>query len=324
MSIDNNFLTEAFRRQLSELVTPDVIRAIEAGRSPDALWCGLEETGFTDAMLPEAVGGAELALSASFPLIMAAGEYCVPLPFAETMVARGLLSSQNAPIPKGEPIVIAAPSSFIPGARFARHALVDCEGLPNLVMASATGYDLFATGGATGIEQGEVIATLAADQDAVLLAAAAVAAALMAGAMGRVLEMSLRYAAERQQFGRSLGKFQAIQQQFAVLAEQVLSAQVAARTAFSGSSFEVNRVAAAKCRANEAAAVACNVAHAVHGAIGVTAEFDLQLYTRRLKQWQLSFGSESFWGSRLGQARIASRVATTADFVRLNLGAQHE
>lgn len=72
-------------------------------------------------------------------------------------------------------------------------------------------------------------------------------------------------------------------------------------------------------RTNEAATVVCNIAHAIHGAIGVTWEFDLQLYTRRLKQWQMAFGSEVFWGARLGAARISAPVDTTADFLRIHL-----
>ncbi len=319
-----NFLAEAFCRQLAGLVTPEAIRAVEDSASPGELWRTLDDSGFADALLPEAAGGAGLDLAQAFPLVLAAGEYCVPLPFAETMVARSMLAAHGADVPAGAAIVLAGPSAIIPCGRLAGYALVDRDGVPTLVAAGGSGSDLFRTGAATELDEGEVLATLPRDPDAVLLAAAAVSAALMAGAMARVLEMSLRYAGERQQFGRSLGKFQAIQQQLAVLAEQVLSTQVAARSAFTGSAFDPIRVAAAKCRANEAATQVCNIAHAIHGAIGVTAEFDLQLYTRRIKQWQLAFGSESYWGARLGQARIAAAAGTTADFLRRHLATGSE
>lgn len=319
MNDEDNFLAEAFRRQLGAMITPAAIRAVEEGKSATALWAELNESGFVDAMLPENAGGAGLDLAQAFPLICAAGEFAMPLPFAETMVARGLLARHGVGIPGPGAIVMAASSNLLPGARHADHALVGRDGGSALVAITAQGDDLFNTGAATSIEQGELIATVAAEPDTVLVCAAAVSSALMAGAMARVLEMSLRHASERQQFGRSLGKFQAIQQQLAVLAEQVLSTQVAARGAFVGASFDPVRVAAAKCRANEAATVVCNIAHAIHGAIGVTAEFDLQLYTRRIKQWQLAFGSEVYWGARLGLARIASRAETTADFLRLQL-----
>lgn len=317
MSDDSNFLVDAFRRQLTDTITPAVVRSIESGGPWGGLWGDLGESGFLDALVPEAAGGAGLALSDVFPLILAAGEFAVPLPFAETMVARGLAARAGLRGPDGAMLLLAGPSNTYPGGAFAGHALVDRAGGPAIVEVTGSGGDLFATGGAMTLDHGgTALATL---DGPVALAAAAVASALMAGAMARVLDMTLRYAGERQQFGRALGKFQAIQQQLAVLAEQVISAQVAARSAFEGDGFEPVRVAAAKCRTSEAATAVCNIAHAIHGAIGVTAEFDLQLYTRRIKQWQLAFGSETCWAGRLGLARIADGSATTVDFLRLNL-----
>lgn len=323
MTDDTAYLTEAFRRQLGAMITPADIRAIEQGQSADEIWASLSESGFVDAMLPEALGGAGLGFAQAFPLIYAAGEYGMPLPFAETMMARGILGAHGIEAPGSDGIVFAPGSVLIPGARHAKFALVDHGGEPTLVQIEAGGDDLFKTGAATITVEGDTIASLGHQPDRVLLTAAAIAAASMAGAMARVLEMSLRYASERQQFGRPLGKFQAVQQQLAVLAEQVLSAQVSARNAFTGTSFDPVRVAAAKCRANEAAGVVCNIAHAIHGAIGVTAEFDLQLYTRRIKQWQLAFGSEVYWGTRIGMARIGATVDTSADFLRLHLATQN-
>jgi len=322
MTDEDTFLTEAFRRQLAGLVTPEGIRQIEAGDAGAGLWQELEDSGFVNAMLPEEAGGAGIGLAQAFPLIFAAGEFCVPVPFAETMIVRAMLSAQGLAAPDGAPLILAAASPTYPCGRLARHALVERDGVPTLVAVAGSGDDVFGTAAAATLAEGEVIAVLSPSPGAVMLAAAAVASALTAGAMARVLEMSLRYASERQQFGRSLGKFQAIQQQLAVLAEQVLSAQVAARSAFAGTAFDPVRVAAAKCRANEAATHVCNIAHAIHGAIGATWEFDLQLYTRRIKQWQLAFGSESYWGGRLGMARLASGHDLTSDFLRLQLGAK--
>jgi acyl-CoA dehydrogenase len=235
------------------------------------------------------------------------------------MVARFLMAREIAHIPDGCAIVLAAETSLIPCGAFVTHALVEKGDAISLVECSPLGGDVFGTGSAIDLAEGATIATVRAAPGTLMLAAGAVTSALMAGAMARVLEMSLRYAGERQQFGRPLGKFQAIQQQLAVLAEQVISSQVAARTAFSGKGFELAKVAAAKCRTSEAATQVCAISHAVHGAIGATAEFDLQLYTRRLKQWQVAFGSDSYWAERLGNLRIASGCETTADFIRTNL-----
>jgi len=148
--------------------------------------------------------------------------------------------------------------------------------------------------------------------------AAAITAANMAGAMQRVLAMSLTQVNERQQFGRTLSKFQVIQQQLSVFAERSVSAQVAARIGLIGTglSLDGGRVAIAKSVANESARVCAGIAHAVHGAIGISEAHDLQLYTRRLARWQLSFGSEAYWQKIIGQHRLQSEEPTAVDFVR--------
>ena len=117
----------------------------------------------------------------------------------------------------------------------------------------------------------------------------------MAGAMQRVLEATLAYANDRAQFGKSIGKFQAVQQQLSVMAEQVFAARMAAEIGCAGDGIAPHplRAAVAKARASEAAEKVVAIAHAVHGAIGVTAEYDLQLHTRRLQEWRADFGSQA-------------------------------
>jgi alkylation response protein AidB-like acyl-CoA dehydrogenase len=133
-------------------------------------------------------------------------------------------------------------------------------------------------------------------------------AAQMAGAMQRVLEMTLQFANDRQQFGRPLGKFQAIQHQLAVTAEQVLAARMAAQIGCSAVGHHPGQMnaAIAKARASEAAVDVAALAHSIHGAIGFTADYDLQLFTRRLHAWRLQAGSESYWQEVLGQAVLNS------------------
>ena len=142
-----------------------------------------------------------------------------------------------------------------------------------------------------------------------LHAGALMTATLMAGAMQRVLEATLAYANDRAQFGKSIGKFQAVQQQLSVMAEQVFAARMAAEIGCAGDGIAPHplRAAVAKARASEAAEKVVAIAHAVHGAIGVTAEYDLQLYTRRLQEWRADFGSQGYWHAQLGQALVADQ-----------------
>ncbi len=152
--------------------------------------------------------------------------------------------------------------------------------------------------------------------------AAVLRAALIAGAGGKVLAMSVGYANDRVQFGKPIGKQQAIQQQLAVMAEQSVAARLAAQIGLAaGLQPGVEAAATAKLMASMAANEIANIAHAVHGAIGISEEFDLQLYTRRLRQWRLDEGAEGYWSERLGRARLESGAASSVDYARAALGA---
>jgi acyl-CoA dehydrogenase len=132
--------------------------------------------------------------------------------------------------------------------------------------------------------------------------------AKMAGALNAALDLSVQYTRERQQFGKPLASFQAIQQQLAVFAEEAAAADMAAASAFRAADrgeawFEI---ACAKLRANQAARISISVAHQVHGAMGFTAEYRLQHLTKRLWTWGSEHGNERYWADKIG-ARIASR-----------------
>jgi acyl-CoA dehydrogenase len=128
----------------------------------------------------------------------------------------------------------------------------------------------------------------------------------MAGALDRVLSLAVDYATERQQFGRPIARFQAIQHQLAVLAGEAAAAGRAADAAaetLGRPDFPI-QVAAAKARAGEAAGIAAEIAHQVFGAMGFTHEHILHHFTRRLWAWRDEYGRESLWQEQLG-ARIA-------------------
>ncbi len=153
---------------------------------------------------------------------------------------------------------------------------------------------------------------------------AVVTAAQMVGALERVLELSVAFANQREQFGRPIGKFQAVQHQLAVMAEQVAAARMAAQIGCQGEALlpDPLHAAVAKSRASAAAAIVAPMAHAIHGAIGVTAELDLQLYTRRLHRWRGEYGSEHAWNLILGQAVLAADQPLALDFMRASLLAE--
>ncbi len=145
--------------------------------------------------------------------------------------------------------------------------------------------------------------------------AATITAGLMAGAMEGLETMTVDYAVTRKQFGREIGKFQAVQHQIAVLAEEVMAARMAAQAAFVGAPLQVSplRAAVAKVRVGQAGQQVASIAHAVHGAIGVSEEFPMHHLTRRLHQGRMAHGGEAYWARKLG----AWALAGSDDFVGL-------
>lgn len=131
---------------------------------------------------------------------------------------------------------------------------------------------------------------------------------LMAGAMRQALALSIEHVNTRQQFGRPLGKFQAVQQSLAVMACEVRAVEAAAAALaarldtvgldVAAADFEI---AAAKLRANRAVGVVTAIAHQVHGAIGFTREYELSRVTIPLMRWRGAHGNDAYWAQLLGR-----------------------
>ena len=320
---------EALEDILRDQCTPATVRAIEAGGDPAPLWNAIADAGFLELLSPESAGGAGLPLDEFFPVLLLLGRHAVPLPLAQAMVARALLPEGAAPAG----LLAIAPAirregegwycPQLPYGAIATQVLADDGG--ELLLFDCAGAERLPTGVAHSQVAGLRLRTgprrFARDGDALRAWGAALHAALLAGAMARTFEMTLQYGNERTQFGKTIGKFQAIQHQLAVMAEQVAAARLAARAAFSApdaggaSAPGLIQAGMAKARTSEAVVPVAAIAHAVHGAIGVTAEYDLHLFTRRLHEWRLAHGSEAHWHPVVGQALLDSGLPV-ADFVR--------
>jgi alkylation response protein AidB-like acyl-CoA dehydrogenase len=126
---------------------------------------------------------------------------------------------------------------------------------------------------------------------------AAAKCAEMIGGAQRVLEMTLQYAREREQFGQPIGSFQAVQHQCADMAADIDGARLIAYESIwrlsEGADWMLN-VSVAKSWVSDAYRRVILRAHQVHGAIGFTKEHDLQLYTRRAKAAELAFGDAHY------------------------------
>ena len=135
----------------------------------------------------------------------------------------------------------------------------------------------------------------------------------MLGGAQRVLDMTVRYAKERTQFGRAIGSFQAVQHHTADMAADVdgcryMTYQAADTLALAQGAWgsEADRftallsqpkgqpLAMAKAWVSDAYQRVCALSHQVHGAVGFTKEYDLQLYSRRAKAAELMFGDADY------------------------------
>jgi hypothetical protein len=128
-----------------------------------------------------------------------------------------------------------------------------------------------------------------------------------AGALDAALAMSIDHVNTRQQFGKPLAKFQAVQQVLSIFATEAAAVNVAGAAAAAaldraGGNMEAAlfEIAAAKLRANKAIGVAASIAHQVHGAIGFAREYELHKLTGPLNDWRSDHGNDAYWAAVLG------------------------
>ena len=153
---------------------------------------------------------------------------------------------------------------------------------------------------------------VAADQGAPIWAeavnrAAVSNAAQLLGLAQRMLDLGIDYAAQRKQFGKPIGSFQAVKHQLADVAVKVeFATPVLHRAAYALANGDARidaLVSHARLACAEAALFAARRSMQVHGAMGYTWEADLQMFMKRA--WAL----EAYWGDRIfHKSRVADAV----------------
>jgi alkylation response protein AidB-like acyl-CoA dehydrogenase len=145
--------------------------------------------------------------------------------------------------------------------------------------------------------------------------ATAFTTSLMVGAAGEATHRAAEYAKQRHAFGQPIGAFQAIQHMTADMVIGVDGAQLLVREAISRLSAGLPasvEVSQAKAFANEKCLMACRMAQQIHGGIGFIAEFDQQLWYRRVTSWTLRCGT-----APEHRRRVAAALLDTPGRVRL-------
>ena len=297
----DSLIADTAERIFSDHVDRGVLDAAERGEFPDALWRVVREAGLHLVGSPgSGTDGRDL-----FGLLSIAGRHAVPLPLAEILVANSFLDEDG--------LTTIAADGVAPWGRVADR-VVTVEG------EASVDFDVAEDANLAGESRDRIQLRNARRVDVpgqFYERMALSRAALMAGALDRILAMAVDYATEREQFGRPIAKFQAVQHNLAVLAGEVAAARCAcdgAIVSLESPAFAV-AVAAAKARVGEAAGAAAEIAHQVHGAMGFTHEHSLHHFTRRLWSWRDEYGRETRWQEQLGRRVAACGADSVWDFL---------
>ena len=334
-------LVDTVESLLERYCDPDALAEAEREGFAPRLWAELSGAGLAAISVPEAIGGSGGTESAALAVLRLAGRYGAPVPLAEHGLLGGWLAAAiERPLPEGPASVVpghpaddlrlersgnvwrlSGEAHAVPWGRMTEvtFALLvadertfvvelprDRGEVTHLRGLSGEPRDTMAFAAVELADAAVVEAPEGVDRHALMVRGALCRAVQMAGAMEYVSELTSAYARDRVQFGRPIARFQAIQHHLVVIAEEAAVAGIAAdlasrRFAEAGGWVEV---AAAKVLAGTAADVVTARAHQVHGAIGMTAEYRLHHWTRRLWTWRDEFVGHRGWSSALGREVI--------------------
>ena len=331
----DELLIESAQRLFADTCSfDDVQGAEEAGWAP-AVWQAVADAGFAWIGLAESAGGSGGSLADACEVIRIAGSFAAPIPLAETAMLGGwLLAEAGIELPFGavtvvpgttDDTLVATPGEDgslmlsgtvhrVPWAsaadRIALLVPIDDVCLVAAISSAQVRIDKATNMAGEPRESitfdalsisGAQLATIAdpAIAQRLRLRGALSRTMLMAGAMEAMSRLTVDYSEQRHQFGRPIGRFQAVQQHLVWGAQDAaitkMAAQLAARHAavdLDGARFQI---AAARTIADGCAATATRWAHQAHGAIGMTQEYGLHHLSRRLWAWRHEFARPGEW-----------------------------
>ncbi|MEX1036413.1 MAG: acyl-CoA dehydrogenase family protein [Sneathiella sp.] len=325
-------MADTAEKLFTEHVTRNLKETAEATDFPENLWNAVEENGLLHILVPENLGGVGAEFADAEVIARGMGRHAVPMPVVESILANWILAGAGLDIPTGMTVLapvradeslslmdetVSGTATRVPWGRTAAQVVVvTAEG--GVALIAAGSYEVSENQNIAGEPRDTLVFDKAAPAATGILPTgftvqsihalgAMMRSAQMAGAMEWILEASVQYANDRVQFGRAIGKFQAIQQSMAELAGHAAASGAAATGAFQAADLAVQsghdstfEIAAAKTRISEAAGIVASISHQIHGAIGFTYEHDLHFRTRRLWSWRDEFGSDSYWADWIG------------------------
>jgi acyl-CoA dehydrogenase len=337
--MSNDLLEGTLERLFTDRSGPEVRQEAEEGRWPSELWDELVKSDLAYVSVSERAGGGGGSLDDAAVLCRLAGRHAVPLPLAECALLGGwLLDATGLSLPRG-PLSVAVPRAddslvlehsksgwtvsgqlaWVPFGRVVTQVIGFADGPdgPRVVALEPGAATLHPNRNLAGEPRDRLnFDRIVVPDDRIGLPQPGMAwqlelrgalsrALLIGGALETVSEMTVAYANQRQQFGRPIASFQAVANRLVRLASEAELAVLAALAASQrfaevgpAAAFEV---AAANATASRAASEVTAEAHQVHAAIGMTREYPLHHFTRRLWAWRQEWGSERRWARYLGE-----------------------
>jgi acyl-CoA dehydrogenase len=297
------------------------------------LWRNLEDTGLARlTSTPDAGAGPRELAIALYGLARHAGA----VPLAETDALAGWLGQQaGIELPAGPLTVtiadgenqggrVSGTADAVPWARACAAALLAITTPAGLRVGviDVTSSELAEGHNLAGEPRDSLTFDVSADQlhtvDPALGAELALRGAWSrcvqtVGVLDAAATLSVEHTRERVQFGRSLSTFQSVQQSLAGMAGEIERARAAVELAVAaaaehgfGSPHTDYAVTVAKVAVGRAVEPVTSVAHQLHGAIGVTSEHPLWLFTLRAQSWTGDYGTTAHYARRLGRLVLAA------------------
>jgi alkylation response protein AidB-like acyl-CoA dehydrogenase len=308
----------AFRDAVAELLEkecpPSVVRDAwenRTGRSGKC-WHALGEMGVLGAIAPEVAGGLGLSELDLVLLLEASGHAALPEPLVEhAMVAAPVVS----PFLSGTVTTALGPSALVLYAESADAVLVEDDERLLLVERAAliveprpsvdhsrrvAAVDWDADAGEITEIGGPDVVARAVDRGALGTAAQ------LLGLAAALLDTTVEYVGQRNQFGAPIGSFQALKHKLADVRVAIEFARPLVYRAASSLAVDDPDVAVhvsmAKARATDAAALAARHALQCHGAIGYSYEYDLHLWMKRVWALGAAWGDAAWHRERVARA----------------------
>ncbi len=304
---------------------------------PDALdktaWRHLEAAGLTRLLSTADSGGGPAETAA---VLRALARHAVSVPLAETdVLACWLAMTAGIDLPDTGPLTVAfgeavrsdgritATVSAVPYANSAAQVVLALGDGPRLLVASREPASLSITHGhnaggeqrdTVNVDETEDAFTALEGAGAELTRRGAWARCMqIIGALDAAVEFSVAHTRDREQFGRPLSAFQAVQHTLASMAGEVERARAAANLAVAAAvdfGFDSAKtdyaVTVTKVTLGQVVPNVVTSAHQLHGAIGVTIEHRLWLATMRARSWVEEFGDTAHYAQHLGRLTLSA------------------